>query len=461
MLSWASTRCQKPETGDNATLSFSTTTLTFDTVFTTLNSSVRRLVVYNPHRFEIKTLIGLAGGKQSRYNVNVDGEPLPLEGNKEFTILPRDSIFIFVKVNIAPGSQNLPFLITDSLIFKTGTVVQDIDLLAYGQDAYFHVADPSTGYCIVARENETTCWQNDKPHVIYGAAVVDSMGTLLVNPGTRVYLHQNGRLWVYRYGSLQVNGTADDPVRFQGDRLEHGFENDYAQWDRIWINESPRNNYIHYAVIQNAFVGIQVEPLFEVISNENRIENTIIKHCAHTGLIGRAANVVVLNSLISRCGVANVQLCAGNFLLNHVTIGKYYSSGTNSGPAMLLSNYYEYAQVEGNNVVYQTISGNTSVSVLNSIIYGYNGNELVVQKKDNVSMEWNFECCLLKKENEDAGHFVQCLFNKDPLFADLSKEDYTLKAGSPLIGKGKSTNLTTDLNGKTRKSPPDIGAFEY
>ena len=53
----------------------------------------------------------------------------------------KDSLFAFVEVTVDPNGGTNPMLITDSLVFETNGVVQDVDLVAYGQDAYFIIAD--------------------------------------------------------------------------------------------------------------------------------------------------------------------------------------------------------------------------------------------------------------------------------------------------------------------------------
>ena len=252
--------CKKQNGVNDVLLKFSTPQVHFDTVFTSLPSITKRFTVHNRSNNEITTTIFLAGGKNSLYSINVDG--MPGTHFKDVKIPKKDSIFIQVKVNINPENQNNPFLVTDSIVFFTGSHTQDVKLLAYGQDARYIIADPKTGYKIVAGENETVRWTKERPYVIYGSAAIDSTGTLIIEPGTKVYFHSGGRLWAYRYSKLEVNGTKDEPVLFRGDRLELGFDKDYAQWDRIWINEGA-DVTINNAVITNALVGVQVEPLYD------------------------------------------------------------------------------------------------------------------------------------------------------------------------------------------------------
>ena len=85
-------------------------------------------------------------------------------------------------------------LVSDSILFHTNGNKQHVALLAYGQDAHFIIADKWLGnyinYKVVAGEGETVTWTNDKPYVIYGYAVVDSVGKLNIEEGTKIYFHK-------------------------------------------------------------------------------------------------------------------------------------------------------------------------------------------------------------------------------------------------------------------------------
>ncbi len=260
------TSCKKDEiigTDNSYRLEFSEDTIVFDTVFTTIGSTTRVLKVYNRNKERIKiSSINLAEGTQSQYQINVDGMSGTQFENIE--IGDGDSIFIFVKVTVDPTSQNSPLIISDSLVFETNGNIQDVDLAAWGQDAHFFVGNKrieglSYPYIIVANEGETVNWEDDKPYVIYGWAVVDSTAILNIGPGCNIHFHQNSGLWVYRGGSIRVNGILDSVVTFQGDRLEMEYRNLPGQWDRIWINESSVNSEFNYAVIKNGFIGLQAE----------------------------------------------------------------------------------------------------------------------------------------------------------------------------------------------------------
>src|SRR6478672_1431345 len=96
--------CRKDKlfTDPNIKLRFSTDTLTFDTVFTTLGSAVRSFVVYNKESKPIEiSSLSIAGGEGSPFRLNVDGVP-----GKVFTnvrIEAKDSIYIFAAVTVDPN----------------------------------------------------------------------------------------------------------------------------------------------------------------------------------------------------------------------------------------------------------------------------------------------------------------------------------------------------------------------
>ncbi|MFN6038712.1 MAG: hypothetical protein ACK452_09620, partial [Bacteroidota bacterium] len=122
-------------------------------------------------------------------------------------------------------------------IFETNVNIQDVDLEAWGQDAYFHLPDnkivfSSGGALYYGIEPCSAQWLSDKPHVVYGYRVVDSTCILNIDAGCKIYFHNNAGIWVYRYGTLKVNGTIAQPVIFQGDRLEPEYADVPGQWDR-------------------------------------------------------------------------------------------------------------------------------------------------------------------------------------------------------------------------------------
>ncbi len=207
-----------------AALTFNLDTLYFDTVFTTIGTITEAFRVYNPHNQFLKiSEIELAGGASSSYRINVDGASGVYF--TEVEIAPGDSLYVFVEATLDPNESDDILRVQDSVVFYTNGNVQDIDLVAWGQDVHMirdSLIDVSTN------------WIADKPYLIVGYAYVDSLSTLSIDPGVKVFLHRDALIYVE--GSLQVNGTLDEPVWFGGDRLEEFYADVPGQWGFIYLS---------------------------------------------------------------------------------------------------------------------------------------------------------------------------------------------------------------------------------
>jgi hypothetical protein len=279
-------------------------------------------------------------------------------------------------------------------------------------------------------------------------------------------------LWAYRYSNLEVNGTLAEPVLFRGDRLEKWFDEDYNQWNRILINEGANVN-INYAIITNAFIGVEVDPF----PNDNgititpnslvKIENTIIKNTKNSGVLSRFLNLEMTNCLIINNGGCGLQLECGQYTMKHLTVANYFWQSARKVPACYVSNKISDAAYEA------ILPQDTKADFFNCIIYGNysdkNGkaeSEVAVYKDKTAELKVTFRNCLVKAK-EEATYFENCLWKEDPLFTDKDKKDsdkrdFTLQSDSPAIGKGDpNTIVPLDLLGNPRNNPPDIGAYQF
>jgi hypothetical protein len=446
----------------SAKLDFSQDSILFDTIFTSIGSTTKYFKVYNNNNQPVViSSIRLGGGNNSPFRFNADG----LYGKEVYDIEigARDSVFLFVEVTVDPNQSNSPLVIRDSLVFELNGNVQDVDLEAWGQDAYFHLPDnkivfSNGGALYYGIEPCSATWTNDKPHVVYGYRVVDSTCILTINPGTRVYFHNNAGIWVYRYGTIKVNGTFTDPVNFQGDRLESDYADVPGQWDRIWINEGSTQNEINFAIIKNGFIGIQ----HEVLSNINdpmklKISNTIIQNMSGWGLYTVHGKIDGFNNAIVNCG-KNIMaiLLGGSFRFRHCTFANFYTQADRTDPILYLNNHDE---VNGAIPLDSAYFGNC-------IFEGSKNEEIAL---DSVAGGFNFkfEGCMLKTEiNVGGSRFVYCLKNKPLVFTNPSLYDFNLELGSWALDNGIpniGTQLPLDLNNNSRTSDngPDIGAYEF
>lgn len=471
--------CRKEEDifdGPSAQLQFSSASVKFDTVFTTVGTITKNIRVYNPYKERVKiSSIFLMGGESSAFRMNVDGSPGPIHNNIE--IAGKDSMFIFIEATIDPTNVNNPFVIEDQIEFITNGSRQLVELEAWGQDAnYFtptsfnrNLPDFTclTGPCSDTVAPVNVSWTNDKPYVIYGFIAIDSLDQLTIEAGTRVHFHQGGGMWVYRGGTLKVNGTKEKPVIFQGDRLEPAYANRPAQWDRIWINEGG-NNEINYAIIKNGYIGLQVEvlPFDDPPYNDPAnltIKNTRIDNCSGFGLLTSIYNIQAENLVITNSGQYNVAIRgAGNYDFVHCTFSNYFNLASRETPSFFVQNSFITANAT-------QIIGVPEVSVYNSIIYGDLQNEFSTEVINNGSINLDFRSTILKTTQSvgDTSQFKSITLNPpDNIFADPRNANVELFQTSIARNKGDiaiGNQYPIDIKGNSRFQDgfPDVGAYEY
>lgn len=460
LLAISGCKKQTPITDPEAKLNFSTDTLSFDTVFTSLGSSTRFFKVLNPHNREIEiSSVNLANGSASQFRINVDG--VPGISHKDIRIAERDSLYVFVEVTIDPNNDNTPFVINETIDFVTNGNLQKVVLEAYGQNAHYY---NGTEIC-----NET--WVNDKPYVLLGSVLVDTACTLNINEGVRVFLHANASLFVS--GTLLVNGTKDSLVTFEGDRLEHFFDDLPGQWGSINILRGSSGSVIKYAMISEGSSGVVIgsttssnlNDFTQANQPDVALENTIIRNSSEYGVFSFYSNVDMENCLVYATGKNNLAfLFGGTHTITHCTAANYGVIGIeHKFPVLRYSNY-----------AVQNITDihlrDMSIDFRNSLFYGNipldtsaMAGEIDIDTIVSVlPLHFEFNHCLFRSNIPMAGNgaFVNPIQNADPLFQDIGKEDYSLENGSPAKNTGNPAYLLPeDLNGNPRNGIVDIGAI--
>jgi len=451
--------CTKDElsTDPSYQLTFSNDSIIFDTVFTTIGSVTQELRIYNKNNEKIKiSSIRLAGAEKSAYSLNIDGHNTWIKNNVELE--KEDSLYIFVRVRINPNDKNSPFLVSDSIEFLTNGNYQYVKLIAYGQNAYYHTpkyfpAD-EPAYSIIDCSHP---WTNDKPHLIYGWAIVDSASTLVIEAGTRVYFHYGARLLVKNGGNLQVNGEAENKVIFRNDRLDPFYKDLSGQWEGIYIADGNGENFIHHAEILNATTGIRIGQNKSSEGTPFVITDTRIGNMKIGGLWANDCQLYSVNCAIENCGSYAIQLEGGTYEFIHLSIGNFWSSSIRTSPSLLLSDYY----LDGENQI--NIEA-TSFKFTNCIIYGNQYDEIYLDKgNQNSEYSYFFDHCLLKTtlNTADENIFSSCLINIDPLFKDIEKLQLELDSLSPALHSGKAVGVMQDILGRQRNMQyPALGAYE-
>ena len=469
--------CKKEniQTEETSTLQFSNDTIIFDTIFSSIGSVTKQLMVYNNNNFDISTNVRLSGDTEGNFRMNVDGE----SGNniQNVKILANDSMFVFVEVTIDPTNTNTPYLVSDSIIFTTGSKIQDVDLVAYGQDAYFHTAntygdiingeDTSRFFYHQLECNEV--WNNDKPHVIYGYVIVDPNCQLTINAGTNIYLHKNSGVIVGNPfsttvgGTIKVNGVLGNEVTFRGDRLDSWYDSLPGQWDRVWLYPGSINNEFNYCNFQNGTIAIHAD----TVTNNNPtavINNCKIDNMSAIGILGQGAKLEVNNTIITKCGQYSV-VCniGGDYSFKHCTFTNYWNFDFRNTPSILLNNYYEASD------------GNIYIRDLNKAYFGnciIDGNlttEISFQENEIGDFNYTFDHCLLKidpNEDTETSNYINIIKNESPEFVSKQLFDFHLSETSPCNSAG-DFNITqtefflfSDLEGNLRDNVPDLGALK-
>ncbi|MBS2099914.1 hypothetical protein [Carboxylicivirga linearis] len=443
--------------GSEEGLSFSNDTVMFDTIFSSIGSTTQNFRVYNPYNEDLTiTNISLAGGEESNFRINVNG--FSDHSVNEIPIRARDSLYIFVDVTINPSGDNEPFIVTDSILFETSQRIQSVKLIAYGQDI------------VLMKQEwlETQHLTKEKPYLIYDYLVVDSAQTVTIDPGARLYFYKDASLLVL--GTLNVEGTTEEPVLFASHRLEDWYADVPGQWGYIHLLPGSGQSSFDNAIIRNGLMGILADSVGE---NESPIEisNTKIEHISTFGLLAESSVVNMNNGVIGQCGNSSVALTVGGeYEFSHCTFTtNEYLFGSRNGSSIFLNNYYK--DENGNTQVIPLKKANFN----NCIIYGSFLNELDTdfEYRDDefpeADVNYKFDHSLLKLDStydtSNENIFVNTITDKAPNFINTEEYNYQLDTLSPAKDVGKRSiaeQFPVDILNMSRldDDAPDLGAYE-
>lgn len=473
------------EPSQGTELRFSRDTVYLDTLFSNIGSSTYTLKVYNTSKKDIRIpRIQLKKGTESQFRLSVDGMAGKSFENVE--LLANDSLFVFVEstVDIKNHTQNKEFLYTDQIQFQTGTNIQEVELVTLIKDAHFLYPqrftnntyesipfgeDHLNGFFLDENDgvngNELQ-WTNDKPYVIYGYAAVPSNKTLHIAEGTEVHFHENSGLMVYPNAHLEAEGTIQNPIVFQGDRLEPSFENTPGQWDMIFFVQNSTGS-IKNAIIKNATIGLFINTQIQPVA----LENIQVYNCSNYGIVGRAAKINGKNIVTNNIGKSALALTfGGTYDFTHCTFANFWNRAGHN--ALSMDNYdgtFEFA---------------LNATFKNSIIFSSAPESIRMLASENKSnFNYTFDHCLIKFHDygqvlynkypylfEETSKFNQCLISRNnnqypPFFANTTKNQLMItQNATSLIGYGSTANATLvpqDITGISRLNSPDLGAYQH
>lgn len=464
--------CQQNIVSDDPMLQldFSHDTVLFDTVFTSMGSSTKRVMVYNPNKHAICIdQVSMREGKH--FQINLDGEN-NLDQLRDITLRGGDSLFLFVRTYIDPLAENSPVLIEDNIAFGVNGKTQQITLQAYGQNVEKIQGD--SGLMVYQHLKLT----NQKPYLIYDTVAV--AGNLTIEAGTTIYMHAGASIYVY--GSMTANGTKDNPIIIRGDRTDKLFDSvpyrmASGQWDGIYLLHAkgmmPPMYQLNYVDILSGSVGLYVySESTGLILPKLTMKNSRIHNHSIYGLVVQNVDAEVVNCEISNCASYCVYLAGGKHQFVHNTIAAYYGY-----PYTNLNIHQNIIPEDVAAVYINNLSKNnakTISSFTNCIITGGRKQSLMVATPLPDYYEGRFEGNYLRCDSLDEVFAKNNVYASDSdtmvfrntyyLYEKYHYYDFHLDSLSPARGIGDSIaalSYPTDREGYRRKSKPDAGCYEF
>lgn len=445
----------------NLRLTFSSDTIRFDTVFSTIASSHRDFWIYNNSGTGIECQsVRLVKGNQSGFRVNVDGIYLGAENGYQTPLIAirnKDSVRVYVELTAPYSQQPEPTAVEDELEFLlSGGQRQQVKLEALAWDAQI---------IRKLKVSSDMTIGGAKPILITEGIEVDSAATLTIQAGSSLYFDSKAGIDVG--GRLMIDGRSDAPVTLRGSRLDRMF--DYLPYDRVsgqWagvrFKDTSAGGEIRFAEIKNCFDGIVVDSS-KVEGACLRIEQSTIHNCQGYGILADNARIEMVNVQVSNTLRDCLRVAGGHVLLNACTLAQFYPFDAARGYALHL--------VQASQDLF-------TFDCRNSLVTGYGEDVIMLPNTPNHSDSyWKFANSVLRTVLPDdslKGRFDAVVFEdpKDTLssgykhFRKFDTEnliyDFQLDSVSSAIGKGKYGEMPQyDRAGRMRDEEPDAGAFEY
>lgn len=457
-------------------LTFSLDTLRFDTVFTQAGSATRYLKIYNELEDAVILDEVLLESPGEFFRLNIDG--IASNKQQDVRIEGKDSIYVFAEVTIDPDQplSISPFFIEDKVKIRANNSSYTVHLEAWGQNAnYLPGRDEAGNINYISCDMQEWRWDDPRPYVIYGALIIDSC-RLVIPEGQRVYVHGGiaiNELGVYNDGlilflqnaSLQTEGTADNPVIFQTDRLEEEFQETSGQWAGIILNAGSQNNRLSHTKIRHSIVGISVDSIASL-----RMEQCEIGYTSGNGLAASHASVYAQNCLFynNLSSAASLNF-GGSYIFNYCT----FVNTDNQDNAVSMNNLKCTDPLCQGDILVNPLYAEFN----NCIVVGNDDDEIglldATEGSNPSFFNYQFNNCIVSvNELLDPDAFPNFFDNcnacinydaPDSLFIDLDIYDLHLDTMSIAIDKAiPIIPIDFDLEGNPRESSlPDIGCYEF
>lgn len=461
----------------NHKLTFSTDTIAFDTIISTINTPFKAFKVYNRNskNLLISSVI-LENGTESNFKINVDGRAGHNFSNIE--IRANDSIFVFVDAKPAETGINTPKYLKEYISFFINGNHQKVLIEASSQDAFIW-----KGVII----NKDSTLNNEKPYVIYDSLVIEKDALLTITEGTTFYMHGNSEILIK--GTINAKGTLEKPIVFRGDRFDQMVNIPYdlipGQWGGMRFFEESYNNEFEYVHIRNGIFGMDFMP------SETLLSKISLKNVVMTNFKGYLINAVNCKFQAENCEFSNslnalLNLTGGDYSFTHCTIANHYPSANESGwgnsnnETILIKNKYLIVEEEKVDSVFYPVN---KANFYNCIVWGAkdkSSSKVSINQSKQSELFYLFENCLLPNGENDnpedeQATVINCIIGKNPEFKTILYDedgkaefifDFRLTEKSParnIANRVIAEALPEDIQGINRflDQGPDIGAYEW
>jgi len=353
----------------------------------------------------------------------------------------------------------------DVLVIQTEAGTQEVPLRATLIAAYV--------YRDFAFDSVVLSLPTDKPIVVDGYLYVGPAAVLRLLPGTRLYF--SARRWpsgplqgelmsgLYVAGRLEALGTAAQPIRCQGWRLEPYYASAPGQWQGLWFFPSSFNNRLLHVEIAQASIGIRVDSAGGLGAPKLYLEGCLIRDAANYGLVVQGFSPALpsqpilhaVNTLVYRCG----QACAafvggGSYRLVHCAF--LYDQGDlrRGVTALVLTDFLRLS--ESQIQVYPL-----DFWAFNTLFWTTKEDAVVADLRGGPPLQYVFDHCAARQKDPLPG--ADNLYPSSPGLG-AAQDAYPLTEGSPLINAGRydpTWSPLVDRLGRPRDTQPDIGVYEY
>ena len=461
-------------TNPNHYLRFSVDTLSFDTIFSSVGSTTKQFVVYNPNNEALKIeSIQLANAGKSGFRINVDGRKGDGDSFKEINIWKNDSLYILVEVTVDPNGANQPLVIEDSILFYTNGNRQSVLLQAYGQD--IHLIKGGVAY------SENITFTADLPYLIYDSIVVNEGATLTIEKGAALYMHHKAKLKIA--GTVKAIGTQEEPIVIRGDRLDYisvnglmlPYDRTPGLWDGIYFEQSSYENEFDYVSVRNGMFGLT----FWESDTERlkmRLTNSQITNMDSTIIMAVNCHLEVINSELTNTAGPALALIGGKYQFTHCTVENRRILGKSRNHEMTTLMLCNKAKKNNKEIVHplkQAFFDNCIISGSNTRELSLFTNDKSEEQGNDETFNYRFNSCYIRTDSVSNSRFVNSLFSNPPRYVKMGDEEdvyeYDFRLKNESTGIGKADRVVAEkypvdrygVNRLTSETGPSLGAHEY